>query len=66
YYPEAEVTAHLLGFTNIDDRGQEGVELVFDEQLSGTPGLKRVVRDLRGHTVEELETVREPRPGQDL
>ena len=66
YYPEAEVTAHLLGFTNIDDQGQEGLELVFDQHLSGEPGLKRVMRDLRGHTVKELETVREPRPGQDI
>ena len=66
YYPEAEVTAHLLGFTDIDDQGQEGIELVFNQHLSGEPGLKLVMRDLRGHTVEELETVREPRPGKDL
>jgi len=66
YYPEAEVTAHLLGFTDIDDHGQEGVELIFDKPLSGTPGLKKVMRDLRGHTVEELETLHDPQPGQDL
>lgn len=66
FYPEAEVTAHLLGFTDIDDKGQEGVELSFDAELSGTPGLKKVVRDRRGHTVEELETVSEPQPGKDV
>lgn len=66
FYPDAEVSAHLIGFTNIDDEGQEGLELAFDDYLSGEPGLKRVVRDLRGHTVEELENIRDPRPGSRL
>jgi cell division protein FtsI (penicillin-binding protein 3) len=66
FYPDAEVSAHLIGYTDIDDRGQEGLELSFDHVLRGTPGRKRVVRDLRGRTVEELENLRNPRPGNEL
>lgn len=66
YYPAAEVTAHLLGFTNIDDHGQEGVELAFDHLLQGTPGANRVIKDRLGRVVETVERVSEPRPGQDV
>ncbi len=66
YYPDAEVSAHLIGYTDIDDRGQEGLELAFNHVLRGEPGEKRVVRDLRGRTVEELENLRDPRPGSEL
>ena len=66
YYPSGEVTAHVLGFTNIDDHGQEGLELAYDDWLSGKPGLKRVIRDGMGHVVEDLEQVRAPKPGQNL
>ncbi len=66
YYPAGEVMAHVLGFTNIDDRGQEGLELAFDEWLTGKPGLKRVIQDRRGEVVENVELVREPQPGRDL
>ncbi len=66
YYPSGEVTAHVLGDTNIDDHGQEGLELAFDEWLTGKPGSERVIRDNKGHTVEDVELVREPKPGQDL
>ncbi len=66
YYPSGEVTAHVLGFTNIDDRGQEGLELAYDEWLAGKPGAKRVIRDRMGHVVEDLEQVRAPKPGQNL
>lgn len=66
YYPDAEVSAHLIGYTDIDDRGQEGLELAFDHMLRGEPGSKLVVRDLHGRTVEELENLRDPRPGSDL
>ncbi|MGP1665793.1 MAG: peptidoglycan D,D-transpeptidase FtsI family protein, partial [Rhodanobacter sp.] len=66
YYPSGEVTAHVLGFTNIDDHGQEGLELAYDEWLSGKPGAKRVVRDRMGHVVEDLEQLRAPKPGQNL
>jgi len=66
YYPSGEVSAHVLGFTNIDDEGQEGLELSFDEWLTGTPGIKRVIRDRLGHEVENVELVREAQPGRDL
>ena len=66
YYPSGEVTAHVLGFTNIDDHGQEGLELAFDDWLSGKPGKKRVIRDNKGHIVEDVEQVREPQPGKNL
>lgn len=66
YYPSSEVMAHVLGTTNIDDRGQEGLELAFDQWLVGTPGVKRVIRDLRGQVVENVELVREAQPGHDL
>lgn len=66
YYPGGEVMAHVLGFTNIDDRGQEGLELAFDEWLAGKPGAKRVIRDRLGHVVEDVELLREPQPGRDL
>ncbi|HET6804540.1 MAG TPA: penicillin-binding transpeptidase domain-containing protein [Frateuria sp.] len=66
YYPSGEVTAHVLGFTNIDDHGQEGLELAFDDWLSGQPGAKRVIRDRMGRVVEDVEQVREPKPGKNL
>ena len=66
YYPAAEVTGHLLGFTNVDDVGQEGLELAFDQWLGGVPGLKRVMRDSLGRTIADIERIRPPRPGQDL
>jgi cell division protein FtsI (penicillin-binding protein 3) len=66
YYPSGEVTAHVLGFTNIDDHGQEGLELAFDSWLAGKPGAKRVIRDRMGHIVEDVEQVRAPQPGQNL
>jgi cell division protein FtsI (penicillin-binding protein 3) len=66
YYPNGEVLAHVLGFTNIDDRGQEGLELAFDDWLAGKPGSKRVIRDRLGHTVENVEMLREAQPGRDL
>jgi cell division protein FtsI (penicillin-binding protein 3) len=66
YYPSGEVMAHILGFSNIDDRGQEGLELAFDEWLAGKPGLKRVIQNRRGEVVEDVELVRESQPGRDL
>ncbi|MBN8482739.1 MAG: penicillin-binding protein 2 [Xanthomonadales bacterium] len=66
YYPSGEILAHTLGFTNIDDRGQEGLELAFDDWLAGKPGVKRVIRDRLGHVVENVEMVREAQPGRDL
>ncbi|HEY0180286.1 MAG TPA: penicillin-binding protein 2 [Dokdonella sp.] len=66
YYPNGEVFAHALGYTNIDDRGQEGLELAFDDWLAGKPGVKRVIRDRLGHEVEDVELVRDAQPGRDL
>jgi len=66
FYPAGEVTAHLVGFTNIDDIGQEGLELAFNDWLEGTPGAKRVIKDRKGRTVEEIELVTKPEPGKDL
>ena len=66
YYPAGEVTAHVLGFTNIDDAGQEGVELAMDEWLRGTPGSKRVIKDRLGQEVEQVEQVQLPQRGNDV
>jgi len=66
YYPGGEVTAHVVGFTNIDDVGQEGLELAYGEWLRGEPGAKRVIKDGRRHAVEDVESIRRPHPGKDL
>ncbi|MCJ0825685.1 penicillin-binding protein 2 [Luteimonas sp. 50] len=66
FYPQGEALAHVLGFTNIDDRGQEGVELAFDDWLRGKPGAKKVIRDRRGRIVENVDLVRAAEPGRDL
>lgn len=66
FYPAGEVAAHLIGFTNIDDIGQEGLELAYNDWLQGVPGSKRVIKDRKGRTVEEIELVRKPQPGKDL
>jgi len=66
YYPAGEVTGHLLGFTSIDDIGQEGTELAFDKWLAGENGEKRVIQDSRGRKVEDIESIRPVRPGRDL
>ena len=66
FYPAGEVTSHVIGFTNIDDIGQEGLELAYDSWLAGSPGLKRVIRDRKGQTVEEAELIKESDPGQNL
>ena len=66
FYPAGEVTSHVIGFTNIDDIGQEGLELAYDGWLAGSPGSKRVIKDRKGQTVEEDELIRESDPGQDL
>ncbi|HET6435235.1 MAG TPA: penicillin-binding transpeptidase domain-containing protein [Xanthomonadaceae bacterium] len=66
FYPQGDALAHVLGFTNIDDRGQEGLELAFDDWLRGTPGAKKVIRDRRGRIVENVDLVRPAQPGKDL
>jgi cell division protein FtsI (penicillin-binding protein 3) len=66
YYPAGEVAGHVVGFTTIDDRGQEGLELGFDQLLNGEDGAKRVIQDMFGRYVENVESIRSPRPGRDL
>ncbi|MBI3571314.1 MAG: penicillin-binding protein 2 [Gammaproteobacteria bacterium] len=66
YYPLGSVAGHVIGFTNIDDQGQEGVELAYDASLRAVPGTKRLLRDLRGNAVEVAESVVLPKPGRDL
>ena len=66
FYPQGEAMAHVLGFTNIDDRGQEGLELAFDDWLRGKPGAKKVIRDRKGAIVESIDLVRAAEPGKDL
>ncbi len=68
FYPTGEVTSHLLGFTNIDDRGQEGLELMYDSQLNGVAGSKLVIRDGKRRVIEEqnIESIKEPEAGQDI
>lgn len=66
YYPAGEVAAHVVGFTDIDDTGREGIELAYDDWLSGEPGAKRVIKDRLGRIVEDVESIRPARPGKDL
>ena len=66
FYPNAEVTGHLLGFTSLDEAGQEGLELAFDRTLKGTDGAKRVIQDGRGRVIQNVEVVSAPAQGQDL
>ena len=65
-YPEGEAAAHVVGFTNVEDRGQEGVELTFNEQLSGRNGSRRVIKDRLGRVVEDVRDVVPPVDGKDL
>ena len=66
FYPAGEVVGHVLGFTDIDDHGQEGLELAYDDWLGGVDGAKRVIRDNLGRTVQTVESIRSVRPGRDL
>lgn len=66
YYPAGEVTGHLVGFTNVDDEGQEGLELAFNHWLAGESGAKRVLKDRLGRSVENVASIRPPSPGKEL
>ncbi|MEA3291423.1 MAG: penicillin-binding transpeptidase domain-containing protein, partial [Pseudomonadota bacterium] len=66
YYPGGPAAAHLIGFTDIDDLGQEGLEKQFDEQLHGHSGREKVLKDLAGHYVEHVESIRQVEDGADL
>lgn len=66
YYPTGAVSGHVIGFTDIDDRGQQGLELAYEVMLRSTPGKKRVLRDLYGNIIETVESVSLATPGKDL
>ena len=66
YYPAGEVAAHVVGFTNIDEKGQEGIELAYDKVLNGKPGKKRVIKDLHGRVVKDIGLIKNAEPGQDI
>lgn len=66
YYPAGEVAAHLVGFTNIDDVGQEGMELALDDFLAGAPGVQRVIKDLKGNIVKDLGVTRSASAGGNI
>ena len=66
YYPTGATSGHLLGFTNIDDVGQEGMEYGYEHILRGKPGKKRVIKDGKGHIIKDVENIQDAVPGQDL
>jgi cell division protein FtsI (penicillin-binding protein 3) len=66
YYPAGAVSGHLLGFTNIDDIGQEGLEHGYEHVLAGQTGKKRVIKDGKGYIIKDVENVKAAVPGQDL
>jgi cell division protein FtsI (penicillin-binding protein 3) len=65
-YPEGEAAAHVVGFTNVEDRGQEGMELAFNNELAGRPGSRRVIKDRLGRVVEDVGDQLPPVDGRDL
>jgi len=66
YYPAGEITAQLIGITDVDDHGQEGIELEYQDQLAGRAGSRRVIKDRLGRVVEDVEHLRVPVEGRDL
>ena len=65
-YPEGEAAAHVVGFTNVEDNGQEGVELLYNKELLGKPGVRRVIKNRLGQAVEDVGEVVQPEDGRDL
>ena len=66
YYPAAEITAHVVGVTGMDDNGQEGIELAYQDWLAGKPGSRRVIKDRLGRVIEDVESIRAPQQGREL
>ncbi|TAL64370.1 MAG: penicillin-binding protein 2 [Legionella sp.] len=66
YYPDSDSISQLIGFTNVDDQGLEGIELAYQDWLMGVVGKKRVIKDRTGRIIEELGVLKEPRPGHEL
>ncbi len=66
YYPNGSATSHVLGFTDVDDRGREGLELAYNDWLAGVPGKRRVIRDLNGREIAGTDVIEDAVPGRDL
>ncbi|CAG2141242.1 peptidoglycan D,D-transpeptidase FtsI family protein [Cupriavidus plantarum] len=66
FYPEGEAMAHIVGFNNVEDKGQEGVELAREELLAGKPGARQVIKDRLGRVVEDVGILKTPRDGRDM
>ena len=66
FYPAGDVTAHLIGFTDVDDHGREGIELAFEQWLAGVPGSRQVLKDRRGHLIKDVGVARNAKPGKTL
>ncbi len=66
FYPEGEVAAHVVGFTNVDDKGEEGLELAFNQWLAGTAGKKVVIKDRLGREISEIKAIQAQKPGSNL
>ncbi len=66
YYPAGEVMAHVVGFTGIEDNGQEGIELAAQKRLAGVPGVRKVIKDRKGRIVEDVDSLRVPRDGESV
>ncbi|MBX9756723.1 MAG: penicillin-binding protein 2 [Pseudomonadaceae bacterium] len=66
FYPAGEVTAHVVGFTDVDDKGREGVELAFDQWLAGVPGTRQVLKDRRGRLIKDVQVTQNAKAGQTL
>lgn len=66
FYPAGETTAHMVGFTDIDDHGREGVELAYDEWLAGVPGKRQVIKDRRGRLIKDVQVTKNAKAGKPL
>jgi cell division protein FtsI (penicillin-binding protein 3) len=66
FYPAGEVMAHVVGFTGVEDRGQEGIELAAEGRLAGVPGSRKVIRDRKGRVIEDVEAMKAPRDGEEV
>jgi cell division protein FtsI (penicillin-binding protein 3) len=66
FYPAGEVAAHVVGFTDIDDRGREGMELAYDEWLAGVPGKRQVLKDRRGRLIKDVQVVKNAKAGKAM
>ena len=66
YYPTGDMTAHIVGFTGVDDKGLEGVELAFQQSLLGRPGSRTVIRDRRGNIIEDVVALKPPQDGKEI